>query len=268
VRPRLMKLHLAQHRPMTPSLMLALSAVQAETIELSSDTEESEAEASRYDACFGCPLLYAVMAGASAALRIAHAVTISRGLLDTLSGLIAPPNSLRLSSQASLSVAWTGWRQGHQLMLVPPHRRVDGEEDALSRDMGSVAVSDESSEQRRVEAMGPRRYRLSKQELQVYRRAMAAGDREEVRQSLSCWGHNEGQADPGVDMHQPVKRKPFQDMVVRKCCAQQMAYAQRKALVHRMPSCVALAARRCGCRSNKVQANRRKLRLSLLDVLP
>ncbi len=64
--------------------------------------------------------------------------------------------------------------------------RVDGEEDALSRDMGSVAVSDESSEQRRAEAVGPRRYRLSKQELQVYRRAMAPGDREEVCQGLSC----------------------------------------------------------------------------------
>ena len=31
-------------------LMLARNAMQAETIELSSDTEESEAEASRYDA--------------------------------------------------------------------------------------------------------------------------------------------------------------------------------------------------------------------------
>ena len=53
--------------------------------------------------------------------------------------------------------------------------------------MGSVAVSDESSEQRRVEAVGPRRYRLSKQELQVYRRAMAPGDRADVCKRLSDW---------------------------------------------------------------------------------
>ena len=65
-------------------------------------------------------------------------------------------------------------------LRVSLHCRVNGEEDTLSRDMGSVAVSDESSEQQLIEAVGPRRWRLSKQELQVYRRAMAPGDREEV----------------------------------------------------------------------------------------
>ena len=59
------------------------------------------------------------------------------------------------------------------------YRRIDGEEDALSRDMGSVAVSDDTSE--RVESDGFRRYRLGKRELEVYRRAMAPGDEMEVR---------------------------------------------------------------------------------------
>ena len=49
--------------------------------------------------------------------------------------------------------------------------------------MGSVAVSDESSEQR-IEVVGPRRYRLSKRELQVYRRAMAPGNELEVRRGM------------------------------------------------------------------------------------
>ena len=58
-------------------------------------------------------------------------------------------------------------------------RRVDGEEEALSHDMGSVAVSDESSEL--VSRLALRRYRLSKPELAMYRHAMAPGEPTAVR---------------------------------------------------------------------------------------
>ena len=74
------------------------------------------------------------------------------------------------------------------------YHRVDGEEDALSRDMSSVAVSDESSE-----PVGPRRHRLTKRELHIYRRVMASGDESEVRRRgsairypvRSAWRHGE-----------------------------------------------------------------------------
>ena len=57
--------------------------------------------------------------------------------------------------------------------------------------MGSVAVSDESSEL--VSRLALRRYQLSKQELMVYRRAMARGDPSEARINILLghpgWGY-------------------------------------------------------------------------------
>jgi len=74
-------------------------------------------------------------------------------------------------------------------MLIQVVRTMGGFHGADSTPPDSLQGEAGVAAEQRVEAVGPRRWRLSEQELQIYQRAMAPGDREEVRQVSPCWGH-------------------------------------------------------------------------------